>query len=86
MKELSTTERADAILDELRTSLSSDGYGLRLDPADDGGILVTVSADSDTCADCLVPVDLFRGIVSTMLQKGGLDIERIDVSYPSTAH
>lgn len=78
-----TSERASSLLEGLRTSLASDGYELRVEPAE-AGIHVIVSADSDTCADCLVPEDVFRGILSTVLEKGGLVMARIDVTYPAS--
>lgn len=82
MNDPSASERADSLLDGLRRSLASDGYGLEVEPAA-SGIHVTVSAKSGTCADCLVPEDVFRGIVSSVLEKGGLAMDRIDVTYPS---
>ena len=82
MSGTSVSERADALLDGLRQSLASDGYGLRVEPVA-SGIHITVSAQSGTCADCLVPEDVFRGIVSSVLEKGGLVMDRIDVTYPS---
>ena len=79
----STSQQATGLLDGLRQSLESDGYGMVVEPAE-SGIHVTVSANSDTCSDCLVPVGVFRNIVSTMLEKGGLVVDQIDITYPTS--
>ena len=79
----STSEQATGLLEGLRQSLESDGYGMVVEPAE-AGLQITVSANSDTCSDCLVPVGVFKNIVSTMLEKGGLVVDQIDVTYPSS--
>ena len=40
---------------------------------------VTISAAPQACADCLVPKDLMRGILSQQL---GIDGGMIDIAYP----
>lgn len=84
MTEQAAIDRASNLLDGMRTSLAADGYGLGVE-AIPAGLHLIVSADSDTCSDCLVPVDVFRGIVSTVLEKGGLSVDTIEITYPSTA-
>ena len=85
MSEQATADRASSLLDGMRTSLRADGYGIQVEGTD-SGIHVTVSADSESCSDCLVPVDVFRGIVSTILEKGGLSVDSIEVTYPKVTH
>jgi Fe-S cluster biogenesis protein NfuA len=83
MSDSTASEQASALLDGLRQSLASDGYRLQVEPAG-SGIHLTVRADSGTCSDCLVPKETFRGIVETMLQRGGLVVDKIDVTYPAS--
>ena len=84
MTEQATTELASDLLAGMRTSLAADGYGLGVE-AIPSGLRLTVSADSDTCSDCLIPVDVFRGNVSTVFERGGLAVDTIEITYPSTA-
>ena len=68
------TERTVA----LRSSLAADGYLLEI--AEHGTrVRVTISATPQACADCLVPKDLMRGILSQALEVPG---ETIDITYP----
>lgn len=77
-----TTERARELLDGLRTTLAVDGYDIDIEPADPG-IHVVVTAQPEACEECLVPMDVFRGIVHSMLEKGGLVCDTIEVTYPT---
>ena len=77
-----TATRAREILADLRDTLALDGYLLDVTPAEPG-INIVVSAQPEACAECLVPVDVFRGIVSSYLEKGGIVGENIEVTYPA---
>lgn len=80
----STADRARELLDGLRDTLKLDGYLLDVQPGEPG-IHLVVSAEPEACAECLVPVDVFEGIVSSVLEKGGLVGEKITVTYPEVA-
>ena len=79
-----TADRARELLGGLRETLKLDGYVLDVEPGDPGLHLV-VSAEPDACAECLVPVEVFQGIVSSVLEKGGVVGEAIAVTYPEVA-
>ena len=68
------SERAVA----LRSALEADGYGLAIEEVD-SRISATITAGPEACEDCLVPKDLFRGMLSHEI---GVDEKLIDVTYP----
>jgi hypothetical protein len=51
--------------------------------ADDRRLSIEVVADEGACADCLVPKDVLRGIVTTKLDLGS-DVV-VDFTYPADA-
>ncbi len=71
---MSYTERAVA----LSSALAADGYQLAIDEVD-SRISAVITAGPDACADCLVPKDLFRGMLSHEI---GVAPDLIDVTYP----
>jgi hypothetical protein len=81
----STAEIAGA-LGEVAELLSADGYDLVVEQ-DAGRVAIGVVARSEACADCLVPLSVFRGIVLHHLGEAGYpnDGDGIDVRYPSGA-
>ncbi len=65
----------------LASSLAADGY--QMEVAEAGvRVRVTITASPQACADCLVPQDLMRGILS---QAFGVPPDAIDLTYPSTS-
>ena len=79
-----TAEHARELLAGLRDTFAIDGYIMDVEAADPG-LHIVVSAGPDACADCLVPMEVFHGIVSSVLEKGGLVGETIQVTYPTVA-
>lgn len=71
-------------LEGMHAALEADGYELDATWQDDGRLTVRIRATETACADCLVPVDVMRGIVVTMLDAVGarLTEEDVDVIYP----
>jgi hypothetical protein len=66
----------------LRGTLEADGY--LLDLAEVGSrVRATITATPEACADCLVPKDLMRGILSQALD---VPPDAIDLTYPSEAN
>jgi hypothetical protein len=66
-------------LDEMKSSLAVDGYVL--DVREDGPTLVvTITADPETCADCLVPKPIMLSMLEPIL---GVDQSAIRLRYPS---
>jgi hypothetical protein len=67
-------ERAGVLAD----SLAADGYHMEIAEAG-SRVSVTITATPEACADCLVPKDLMRSILSDAL---GMDSQAIDLTYP----
>jgi hypothetical protein len=68
------TERTAA----LAASLEADGYRMAIGEAG-SRVLVVITATPQACADCLVPKDFMRGILSHAL---GVSGDTIDITYP----
>jgi hypothetical protein len=68
------SERAGA----LSSALEADGYHLAIDEVG-ARVSAVISAGPDACEDCLVPKELFRGMLSHEI---GVDEGLIDVTYP----
>ena len=83
MNDNAVKERAEELLVALRQSLAVDGYTMDIEPTP-AGIHVLVDVAGDSCPDCLVPREIFRGIVETVLGQGGLSVGAIDVTYPES--
>ena len=64
-----STEQLDAALRGLRDTLEADGYALEWSLAEQDQIEVRVVAGADACADCLVPAELMRTILSDALSE-----------------
>ena len=70
-------ERAGVLV----STLAQDGY--RMDIAEQGEhVNVRITADPAACADCLVPKDLMRSMLSQAL---GVAPGAIDLTYPGEA-
>lgn len=69
-------------LDALRSSLEADDYRLALELEGDAAKAV-ITAGPDACAECLVPKDLMRQMLSPMI---GVPAESIDMTYPVEVH
>ena len=63
----------------LASTLEADGYHLAIEELD-SRLAVTITAGPDACEDCLVPKDVFRGIVAHQV---GIDGDLIDITYPA---
>ena len=72
---MSYEERAVA----LTSALEADGYHMAIEGTD-AKLSVVITAGPDACADCLVPKDLMRGMLSHEL---GVDAALIDITYPA---
>jgi hypothetical protein len=68
------SERAVA----LSSALEADGYHLAIDEAG-SRVSAVITAGPDACEECLVPKELFRGMLSHEI---GVAEQLIDVTYP----
>jgi hypothetical protein len=64
-----STEQLDAALQGLRDTLEADGYALEWSLAGQDQVEVRVVAGAEACADCLVPAELMRTILSDALSE-----------------
>lgn len=69
-------------LDEFRKTLEADDYHLSIE-VDGDEALARIEAGPDACAECLVPKDFMRQMLSPLL---GVGAERIRVDYPVDVH
>jgi hypothetical protein len=80
-KELTmTTDQAQ--FDALRQSLEADDYHLDL-RVDGDAAVATITAGPDACAECLVPKDLMKLMLSPMI---GVPADHIEMNYPVDVH
>lgn len=69
----------------LAEALEADGYELVAEQTGDRRARVEIVATPDACADCLVPREVFSGILRTQLGQtlsGSWDVELV---YPADA-
>jgi len=62
-----STEQVETALQGLRDTLGADGYALEWSLAEQNQVEVRVVPGADACADCLVPADLMRSILTDAL-------------------
>lgn len=73
--------RDEARLEQMRATLAVDGYHLSVQE-DGSGFDVRITADPDTCADCLVPKEAMVRMLQPVL---GAVPDAIRLSYPGDA-
>jgi hypothetical protein len=78
-----TGDEAARVLAPIALMLEADGYTLATDVTDDGLRLVVVPGP-EACEECLVPRDIFAGIVAKTLSNGLGDapVPAVAVVYP----
>jgi hypothetical protein len=67
-------------LEPMREMLAADGYDLRLEEASATSVRLRVVAGPEACDDCLVPKEVFAGIVRDRLPA---EVAEVIVRYPS---
>jgi hypothetical protein len=63
------TATVDAALQGIRDTLEADGYSLEWSVEEPDLIGIRVVAGAEACADCLVPPEIMRTIVSNALSE-----------------
>ncbi len=68
----------------IQSALQADGYDLRVAVAP-GRVMVSIEAGPDSCAECLVPVQLMTGMIEAELEHNdvGLAPGTVQVRYPA---
>lgn len=73
--------RDETRLEQMRSTLAADGYHLSVEETD-SGYDVRITADPDSCADCLVPKKVLVSMLEPIL---GVGAEGIRLTYPGDA-
>lgn len=66
-------------LDDLRTMLATDGFGLEIDAQPDRTHVEIVTTSPDACADCIVPESIMRMYLEPAL---GVSGDALEITYP----
>jgi hypothetical protein len=76
----------EKILEPLLSTLEADGYSMNVQSAAAASdqLTITVTAGPDACEECLVPLDLFKAIVTQCLSDSGVN-PSLDIIYPKEA-
>ena len=63
--------------------LAADGYSLEVTRSGSGGLRVEILAGPDACEECLIPKDMFTGMVRSRLGSEGVQFSDVSVVYPT---
>lgn len=64
--------------EDLKKTLQADDYHLSVELDGDAAV-ATITAGPEACAECLIPKDLMKRMLSPMV---GVDADRIEMNYP----
>lgn len=76
-------ETAAAALEPFSSGLAADGYTLEVSGADSGGLVVEIVAGPDACEECLIPKEMFAGMLSSRLNSEGMEVSDLTLVYPT---
>ena len=67
----------------IQSALQADGYDLRV-AVEPGRVTVSIEAGPDSCAECLVPVQLMTGMIEAELEHNDVALApgTVHVRYP----
>lgn len=74
---------AVSALAAFRSGLAADGYVLEVTRHGAGGLRVEIVAGADACEECLIPKEMFEGMVRARLASEGVRFSGISVVYPA---
>ena len=76
-------DSAASALQPFTSGLAADGYSLVVKAPDGEGLVVEVVAGPDACEDCLIPKEMFVGMLSARLSSEGVAFSDITLVYPT---
>lgn len=76
---------AVSALAPIESSLTSDGYALRVTELPGNELEVAIDALEGACADCLVPESVMVPMLERILTGSGVAVSGVKVRYPSDA-
>ncbi len=65
------------------SGLAADGYALKVRRSVSGGLAVEIAAGPDACEDCLIPKDMFTGMLFSRLTSEGVEFSDLSLVYPA---
>lgn len=76
-------ESAVSALGPFASGLAADGYALEVGRVGSGGLRVEIVAGPDACEECLIPKEMFEGMVRSRLGSEGVEFTDVSVVYPT---
>ncbi len=76
-------ESATMALQPFASGLAADGYSLSVSRSGGEGLRVSISAGPDACEECLIPKEMFRGMLSSRLDSEGVKFSDLLLTYPN---
>ena len=76
-------EPAVAALAPFANGLSADGYTLEVSRPSSERLRVEIVAGPDACEECLIPKEMFEGMLSSRLRSEGVVFSDLSLIYPS---
>ena len=76
-------ESAVSALQPFSSALAADGYSLVVSALDGDGLAVEIVAGPDACEDCLIPKEMFAGMLSARLSSEGVVFSDLTLVYPT---
>ena len=76
-------ESVVAALHPFSSGLEADGYALQVGLAEGDNLRVEIVAGPEACDDCLIPREMFTGMIASTLDSKGLVFEQITLVYPN---
>lgn len=74
-------ESALLALKPVSSGLAADGYALEVSRTDLGGLVVEIVAGPDACEECLIPKEMFAGMLSSRLNSEGMEFSGLTLVY-----
>ena len=76
-------ESAVSALRPFVSGLAADGYTLEVSLSSAGSLWVEIVAGPDACEDCLIPKQMFTGMIFSRLNSQGVDFSDLALVYPA---
>lgn len=75
-------EKVDIALDDLRTSLRSDGADLKVEKVEKGTAYLSLILNSESCEECILPKDVLESVTVSSLQNYIPEIKSVVLNDP----
>ncbi len=76
-------ESALLALKPVSSGLAADGYALEVNRTDSGSLVVEIVAGPGAFEECLIPREMFAGMLSSRLSAEGMDFSDLVLVYPA---